>query len=69
MIRRTEPTTSKSSAREDEAVRLHPPDIFATDGHDWDYKPISPRNGVGLFRLSVISLKNIRMRFARVAAT
>jgi hypothetical protein len=34
MILRTEPTTSKSSAREDEAVRLHPPDIFATDGHE-----------------------------------
>ena len=33
------------------------------------HNPISSRNGVGLFLWSAVSLKNMRMRFARVVAT
>ena len=28
------------------------------------HKPISPKNGVGVFLWSVVSLKNMRMRFS-----
>lgn len=34
-----------------------------------DHKSISAKNGVGVLRWSAVSLKNIRMRFARVVAT
>jgi hypothetical protein len=33
------------------------------------HRPISPKNGVGRFLKSAVSLKNMSMRFARVVAT